>query len=173
MREMVVSIAAQNLWPMLLAAGGAVALLVLAFLCRLIVRTWRRDPLSRNPSTLTLSQQRALERDITGLINDLAEMARDVGRQLDARAERLEQLLREADERLEKLAGQPPRNDHVAKLDLENSIEPEVPDPRHVEIYTLADQGIAMHEIAQRLKRPSGEVELILALRPRRKQANA
>jgi hypothetical protein len=42
------------------------------------------------------------------------------------------------------------------------------PDPRHVEVYTLADQGLALAEIAQRLKRPNGEVELILALRPRR-----
>src|SRR2546430_15446851 len=99
MREMVASIAAQNLWPMLLAAGGAVALLLIALLVWLMVRARRRDPLSRNTPTLTLSQQRALERDISGLINDLAEMARDVGRELDARAERLGPLNRRAGER--------------------------------------------------------------------------
>src|SRR5438552_16778314 len=117
MREMVASIAAQNLWPALLAAG-AVALLVIALIVR-FVRARRRDPLSRNTPTLTLSQQRALERDIAGLINDLAEMARDVGRELDARAERLEQLIREADERIDRLAARPPRNEDVAQLDLE------------------------------------------------------
>src|SRR5256885_7037294 len=110
MREMVASIAAQNLWPMLLAAGSAVALLVIVLLIQLMARARRRDPLSRNTPTLTLSQQRALERDISGLINDLAEMARDIGRELDARAERLEQLIREADERIDKLAAQPSRN---------------------------------------------------------------
>jgi hypothetical protein len=42
------------------------------------------------------------------------------------------------------------------------------PDPRHAQIYTLADQGRGPKEIAATLGRPSGEIELILALRPRR-----
>jgi hypothetical protein len=41
-----------------------------------------------------------------------------------------------------------------------------LPDPRHAEIYALADEGRPASEIAQRLGRPSGEIELILALRP-------
>jgi DNA-binding NarL/FixJ family response regulator len=43
----------------------------------------------------------------------------------------------------------------------------EVIDPRHVEIYTLCEQGLSTQQIADRLHRPSGEVELIIALRPR------
>jgi DNA-binding NarL/FixJ family response regulator len=46
-------------------------------------------------------------------------------------------------------------------------IVPETIDPRHVEVYRLADQGQSPHQIAQRLNRPSGEIELILALRAR------
>ena len=38
-------------------------------------------------------------------------------------------------------------------------------DPRHAEVYVLADQGHSPHAIAQRLERPYGEIELILALR--------
>ncbi len=38
-------------------------------------------------------------------------------------------------------------------------------DPRHAEIYVLADQGRSSREIAHQLRRPDGEVELILALR--------
>jgi hypothetical protein len=42
------------------------------------------------------------------------------------------------------------------------------PDPRHAQIYALTDQGRGPKEIATTLGRPSGEIELILALRPRR-----
>jgi hypothetical protein len=38
-------------------------------------------------------------------------------------------------------------------------------DPRHAEIYALADQGRSPRDIATHLGRPSGEIELILALR--------
>ncbi|MCS7033983.1 MAG: hypothetical protein NZ561_08300 [Phycisphaerae bacterium] len=40
-------------------------------------------------------------------------------------------------------------------------------DPGHAEVYRLADQGLDAAEIARRLHRPRGEIELILALRPR------
>jgi len=42
--------------------------------------------------------------------------------------------------------------------------EPQI-DPRHAEIYAMADEGRSATDIASRLGRPSGEVELILALR--------
>jgi hypothetical protein len=149
--------------PWLLTAGAGVALGVTALLVWLLVRASRhRDPLSRETPTLSLSQQRAVERDISALMNDLAEMAREVGKELDRRSARLEQLIREADKRLERFS-----ENSVASTPAPPAGEPI--DPRHVEIYTLADQGVAMQEIAQRLKRPNGEVELILALRPRKR----
>jgi hypothetical protein len=40
------------------------------------------------------------------------------------------------------------------------------PDPRHAEVYALADQGLSARDVARRLGRPNGEIELILALRP-------
>jgi hypothetical protein len=39
-------------------------------------------------------------------------------------------------------------------------------DPRHERIYALADQGLSPRDIARELGRPTGEIELILALRP-------
>ena len=39
-------------------------------------------------------------------------------------------------------------------------------DPRHAQIYALADQGHGPRDIARELGRPTGEIELILALRP-------
>ena len=38
----------------------------------------------------------------------------------------------------------------------------------HAELYALADEGLSAGQIARRLGRPHGEVDLILALRPRR-----
>ena len=38
-------------------------------------------------------------------------------------------------------------------------------DPQHVDVYSLADQGKSARQIADTLGRPSGEIELILALR--------
>jgi DNA-binding NarL/FixJ family response regulator len=38
-------------------------------------------------------------------------------------------------------------------------------DPRHAQVYDLADEGLSPPEIARQLGRPSGEIELILALR--------
>jgi hypothetical protein len=40
-------------------------------------------------------------------------------------------------------------------------------DPRHAQVYALADEGRSAGEIARALGRPAGEVELILALRVR------
>ncbi len=40
-------------------------------------------------------------------------------------------------------------------------------DPRHADIHRLADEGLGARAIAEKLNRPNGEVELILALRHR------
>jgi hypothetical protein len=48
-----------------------------------------------------------------------------------------------------------------------HSMDYHLPDPRYEQVYTLADQGSTAQEIARKLDRPSGEVELILALRTR------
>jgi DNA-binding NarL/FixJ family response regulator len=45
------------------------------------------------------------------------------------------------------------------------STEQPMIDPRHALVYALADQGRSCKDIAQELNRPSGEIELILALR--------
>ncbi|HEX8914423.1 MAG TPA: hypothetical protein VF796_18895 [Humisphaera sp.] len=44
--------------------------------------------------------------------------------------------------------------------------EPAV-EPSHAEVYALADEGLTYRQIAQRLDRQYGEIELILALRPK------
>ena len=149
----------QSWW--LLAAGGVVLLVILATCAWLIVRT----PRSSSPQrSIGLADQRNLERDISSLMNELADMANQVGRQIDARAARLEQLIRVADERIEQLNSTPSARAPAPAAHIQDSD----PDPRDLEIYRLHDQGLLPRDIAHRLARPAGEVELILALRPRR-----
>ena len=138
-----------------------------------VMRPMRRkkDPLSRTSSPgLTLASQRQVERDMNTLLVELSEMARQITAQLDTRAAKLQLLIAEADQRLERLSTcgasglapeRPPSNRHA------DVPAPPPVDPRHVEVYVLADQGRTAGEIAGKLGRPSGEIELILALRER------
>jgi hypothetical protein len=149
-----------QVWPWLLICAGVVGLAVLILLIKLI--TQQRTP--AEVRTLSPAQQRTLERDVSNLIAALSEMAQAVGSELDERAVRLEKLLAAADERIERL--------HELSNRREIAAPPPTPAPvndsRHMEIYTLADKGLSSIDIAKHLSRPKGEIELILALRPRR-----
>ena len=160
---------------------GGMVLLYLAVL-RPMMRK-RKDPLEQTPARSGLGQQRAVERDMQQLLVEYEQMIRNMTAGLDTRAAKLEVLLKEADEKIASLralasaagngngapnaagagAGVDPRPAAVSPPP-----PPPVqsgPDPRHAEVYALADQGLNAREIARRLGRPNGEIELILALR--------
>jgi hypothetical protein len=143
----------------------------------------KKDPLERKPTPMGVAQQRQIERDISSLMVEMLQTAQQMTAQLDTRAARLEVLMKEADGKLAamKLAtsGAPVQ----IKMELAAPVSPKAPelipgpiipeekpetppDPRHGDVYTLADQGRSPVEIARHLNRPNGEVELILALRP-------
>ena len=129
----------------------------------------KKDPLNRRDCGPTLASQRQVERDMNNLLVELSEMARQITAQLDTRATKLQLLIAEADQRLERLnsggaSGSPERPPSHRHADVP---APPPVDARHVEVYVLADQGRTAGEIAAKLSRPSGEVELILALRDR------
>lgn len=141
----------------------AVIALAMLTIVYAVIRPWfrRKDPLDRPPAFSSLAQQRSVERQMQNVLVDLSEMARQITAQLDTRAAKLEALIREADEKIAAMksppSAPPPRAEPAA---------PELPgDPRHAQVYALADQGRSSNEIAQQLHRPSGEIELILALR--------
>ena len=138
----------------------------------------RKDPLE-SPFSLSLSQQRAVERQMNSALVELADMARQITAQLDARSAKLSALLDDADRKIEQLtrlsqqaSASPPGLGSIASAPTDE-IKPgqppaELEDARHREVYDLADQGLAPPEIAGRLGRPRGEIELILALRRRK-----
>ena len=118
-------------------------------------------------------------------------MIESAGAQLDARAEQLRALIRTADERIEQLrqaqsaaASHRPGRDmtvHDASDEAPRDAAPfvtpqaapgeDATEAPHAQIYSLSADGLSIQQIADRTGRPKGEVELILALRPRDRAA--
>lgn len=164
-------------------AIGVVTIAYVAFIRPMTKgKTKDKDPLSRPPSE-GLARQRSVEREMSGLMVELSEMSRQMTGQLDTRAAKLEALLREADEKIATLrslggGGTTGGNPHGVLVEgkLLESVAVMMPpaedaglavDPRHTEVYDLADEGQSAQDIARQTGRPRGEVELILALRGR------
>ena len=141
----------------------------------LTARPRKKDPLARAaPPRASLAQQKALERDMQHVIVELSELTRQMSAQLETRAAKLELLIRDADERLAALA-----EANAAAVVVEAKPEPAAAEPvrnmrlvqdsedRWNEVYHHADAGMSIGEICRTLNRPRGEIELILALRPK------
>jgi hypothetical protein len=172
-------------------AIGAALFLIVYFVIRPMGKR-KQDPLDKmGTRSSPMATQRSVEREMSNLLVELSEMARQVTAQLDTRATKLELLMKEADEKIETLralqasapsSSSSPLPPTAPSAALRQSVaerealmqpletplspppEPAI-DPRHAEIYALADQGRTPVDIASRLGRPSGEIELILALR--------
>jgi hypothetical protein len=123
----------------------------------------RKDPLSRPPNSLSLASQREVEKQMTELLVELEQMARQMTAQLDTRAAKLEMLIKEADARLESLR-QATAGPTTAAPAQGVSPTHDAQDSRYAEVYLLAEQGHTPRQIAQIMGRPYGEIELILAL---------
>src|SRR5438552_1915531 len=59
-----------------------------------------KDPLSKEHRSSSLAQQRSVERQMSSLLVELSEMARQISAQLDTRSAKLEILIKQADEKL-------------------------------------------------------------------------
>ncbi len=144
------------------------------------------DPLAKSPGQSTLSQQRNVERQMQNLLVELSEMARQITAQLDTRTTKLAMMIDDADEKAAMLqrmiddcrtalSTPPPTLAPTPPSDVTTHTFEEGPslalanaaDARHQQVYELADQGESASDIARHIDRPRGEVELILALRPR------
>ena len=146
----------QLLWPAVIAAAG----------CLVLAMTWRRRPhRQRRPADREQVRERFEQRanvrdDMNSLLVELEEFARAMNAQIETKSAKLEVLIRQADQRAERLEA-------LLKADSHPTADAKPPeDPRHRQIYELADAGRSAQQIAQTLKRNIGEIELILALRP-------
>ena len=169
--------------------GGAAVMII--YVMTRLTKKKKRDPFDTQFQARGLAQQRSVERQMEGLLVELSNMARQMTAQLDTRAAKLEALIDDADERiarLEAMKKQTPGRPTTFEMPRETPPEPvmaapapvaevvakvddmapaPVIDAQHAEVYRLADEGHDAREIATELGRPSGEIELILALRPR------
>jgi len=188
---------------MLLAAGGtslvdaAVPMLTCAIIIAvtvMVVITRRRYAQSRqrtNPPARELYEQLKNEtgakRELEALMMELDELARQLMGRLDSRFAKLEATIKDADERIDRLNRMIRAKNGHAALDVTvdedgsegltsigkvESQSRETNDP-HAEVYRLADQGLTPVEIATKVGRSTGEIELILSLRRVRAQAAA
>jgi len=154
-----------------LAAGEAMqwivyavgALTILFVVLRPSLR--RKDPLKEASPKLSMAQQRSVEREMSNLLVELSDMARQITGQLDTRAARLEALMQEADKKIAELKRLETVHHEPEIKPLEPKPQPIRDDARYSAIYSLADAGLSVAQIAHQLDRPRGEVELILALR--------
>src|SRR5687767_14526178 len=85
-----------------LLIGGATLLIVYTVLRPMARR--KQDPLGKfGDAGGSMARQRTVEREMSNLLVELSEMARQVTAQLDTRAAKLELLIKEADEKIEAL----------------------------------------------------------------------
>lgn len=154
----------------LIAIGGV---LVMVFVFRML---WRRPKATREraaaPAPRRPGASNADER-LEQLMADAEELTRRLAAILDDRAARLELLIEQAEAKageLRSLAERPaptaappppPAPRPLATMAEESAAI----DPFHRRVYELADQGLSPVDIARRIERPTGQVELILALR--------
>ncbi|MCW5776890.1 MAG: hypothetical protein KIS87_10665 [Phycisphaeraceae bacterium] len=147
--------------PGLLIAAGLMIILFIA-MRKVQQRIAARAQQEMSPrERIEAIRTQAAERDSAeAVMADMHDLARELAAQLEARAAKLEKLLRDADERLARLeAADPTPPDGRRATALPTT------DPLHARVYELADRGLPCVEIAREIDRPTGQVELILALR--------
>ncbi len=161
---------------------GAVLIVLVAIVLMVISLRRRSEHRERDPSEVARDYARKLrdhdpiKGDMEALLVEIQEMARQISAQLDTKFAKLDVLIRDADDRIQRLerltieAGRPGvdvtvDNDgsHADVAPTDGNGEELTDDQR--KIYGLADAGRTAVEIAQQTGQNPGEVELILALR--------
>lgn len=124
-----------------------------------------------------MKNRQGMEGDLQELIIELEELSRRINAQIDTKFVKLETTIHHADERIEALrtliqkAGGQGGVDVIVDADADASSTSATAgvvsrvDPKHVQVYAMADADKSPVEIARETGIPTGEVELILALR--------
>lgn len=145
-------------------------------------RRQEQEPLHPHEKVERIRQAHGMKNDLRDMMVELEDLTRRFSAQLDAKAVRLEKLIEEADERINRLeggrgaAGGNGQDGAAADSDTregegEGGEQPTTPaeplDPLTREVYAMADDGNEPVTIARQLDEQVGKVELILALRQR------
>ena len=171
--------------------GTQIAILLLAVvgLTVVMLSTRRRIRASQDRSNprareryAELQGPRQATRDLETVMLELDQLSRQIHGRIDTKLARLETVIRDADQRIERLARLCQAPDHGAALEITlDKEDPAAPaeravgaeDDPHTAVYRLADRGLSAAQIVQEVGRLQGEVELILALRRTREADGA
>ncbi|MBP7935721.1 MAG: hypothetical protein KA354_13825 [Phycisphaerae bacterium] len=121
-------------------------------------------PVPLRPPPLTRAEEVELRRNIESLLAELQELSRRISADIDTRYAKLEAVIRDADRRIAVLnrltrqRGEVPSQHPTEDMGL---------DVRYDVVYELSDAGFSAIEIAKDLGKTTGEIELILKLRPK------
>ena len=153
----------------------------------LMISTYRRTRERRFQPRLSARERYAerekeakATRDVEQVMLELDQLARQIHGRIDTRYAKLEAVIRDADERIDKLSrlvrGAKGDTTIDVTLDAEDPREPATSpngdaESRHAAVYKLADGGLSAAEIGQEVGKTTGEIELILALRKARTEA--
>jgi hypothetical protein len=138
----------------LVGAGGILLLVVIPMLVK-----------GKGAATAPRANEHAAAElaDLKNRLVEVKKLAATVADDLDKRAERLERLIAQADELLERGADEPPAARGSGGRSAVGA-SPTVDDMAQ-RVFALADLGKSAHQIAQALRQPVGNIELMLALR--------
>jgi multidrug efflux pump subunit AcrB len=169
----------------LIAAGGfnpsqlSLMVLVLGVAALLLLLTRRRLRESQNsPQAYAREQirrirdERKVNHEVQDVMVELQQVSRQINAQLETRFAKLESAIRSADERIDRLTRLLRQADGQSTVDVTVSedapaVDPAAqPDSIRRLTYQLADAGRTPFEVARQLGITTGEVELMLALRP-------
>ena len=114
--------------------------------------------------------RRDLQNSMEKLLLELEDLSREINSQVDTRLRALNLLVQEADQKireLRRMQGLPEgKGPSVPEMPPpREEPHPEVTSQRYAKVYSLAEKGLSVVEIAHELDMLTGEVELILALR--------
>lgn len=121
-----------------------------------------------------LEQQARAGRSLEQVMLELDQLSRQVHGRIDTQLAKLEAIIRNADQRIDKLSRLVRAADGEPTLDITaDSEDPraaplaasKVEDSRDEPVFRLADSGMSPIEIARQTGKTTGEIELILALR--------
>ena len=168
---------------MMLAGMIVVVVSLMLFTHRRLRRSQQRPTNHARNRYNEMDRQASVRRGIDETMLQLDQLARQVHGQLDTRFAKLEAIIRDADQRIDRLSRLVRQRQGQATVDLTLDAEdPHEPSPKpptpnhtadhaHASIWRLADSGMSAPEIAKEVGKLTGEVELILSLRRTRQAA--
>jgi hypothetical protein len=165
---------------LLVMAIVALTLLMLSTRRRIVDLRRRSGADSARERYSGLQKEAEAKHDVEQVMLELEKLSRQIHGRIDTKLARLETLIRDADQRIERLSRLAEAPGGGAGLEVTLDHEEPRPTPKtgevgedwHAAVYRAADGGMSAVQIAQEVGRTTGEVELLLALRKTRSGAD-